>query len=211
MNILFIDTETTGLDNQKHGIIEIALEFHVNGDKISEKCIKFYDRESIVDLSALKFNKVKYSDLVNLQDSKDAMIELIDYILKLKTDRETVVCGHNVAFDLGMIKSLLSRHNIEGWDSVVSYRVLDTCTIARFLIQAGIIEAEFGSKGAGLSNVANALGVSFKDLTLHTAADDTKLCAAVYYAMLDKVRDLGPKRLGFKANVSSSNPPGETI
>ena len=193
MNILFIDTETTGTDPKKHGIIEIAAEFHVNGKKVSEFNTKFFGRNHQVSMGALKVNKGSIQGLLKLEAEEKGVVEFVDWLLALDSREPITICGHNVHFDISFIKALLDKYAIEEWDQAVSYRHLDTCSIGRFLIESGVLRTPIGKSGANLSNVATCLGINLAGRSLHTAKDDVALTAEVYYKMLELVR--GDKRL----------------
>ena len=192
MNILFLDCETTGLDADKHSIIEIACEHHKDGQLVSAYNRKFITDTPILALDALKVNKQNISKL--LETGKEcsetkAVYEFVDYLLSLD-NKDLHICGHNVHFDVGFIKSLLKRYSIEGWDKAVGYRHIDTCDRAKMLIETGIIPlSEIGVKGAGLTNIAKALKVPVDETKTHGAAYDTALCAAVYYKMNEALRN----------------------
>ena len=191
MNILFIDTETTGLIPGKHSIIEIACRHYKNGQLQSRFAQKFISNEAILDMGALKVNKSTTASLMEIGKNcpeHKAVFLFMDYLLSLD-NKDLHVCGHNVHFDVNHIKALLNKYSIEGWDQVVSYRQLDTCDRARMLIEAGIINQEMGARGAGLKTIAAALGVKVEDDKLHGAEYDVELCAQVYYKMIEVLQN----------------------
>lgn len=191
MNILFIDTETTGLDASKHSIIEIACAHYKDGKLQSTFQRKFISNSPILDMGALRVNKQNTASLLEIgkacSEQKGAF-DLMDYLLSLD-NKDLHVCGHNVHFDVGFVKALLTRYGIEGWDQAVSYRQLDTCDRARMLIESGIITEQMGGRGAGLKIIATALGVTVDESKLHGAMYDTELCAAVYFKMIEILRN----------------------
>jgi len=192
MNILFIDCETTGLDADKHSIIEIACEHHKDGQLVSAYNRKFINRAPILALDALKVNKTNIKQLLDIGkecEEDKAVFEFVDYLLSLD-NKDLHVCGHNVHFDVGFIKALLKKYSIEGWDKAVSYRHIDTCDRAKMLIETGIIPLDaIGHRGAGLTNIAKALGVEVDETKTHGAAYDTALCARVFYKMNEVLRN----------------------
>lgn len=191
MNILFIDTETTGLDASKHSIIEIACAHYKDGKLQSTFQRKFITNTPILDMGALRVNRQTTASLLEIGKKcteHQGAFDLMDYLLTLD-NKDLHVCGHNVHFDVGFIKSLLSKYGIEGWDQAVSYRQLDTCDRARMLIESGIITQEMGGRGAGLKTIAQGLGVTVDETKLHGAMYDVELCAAVYYKMIEILRN----------------------
>lgn len=195
-NVLFFDLETTGLDCNKHSIIEIAAEFHVNGKKVSSFCDTLYNEKSNIDLGALKVNKYALSTLQSFKNEKESLYNFCDWLVGLNnlSKEKTLVCGHNPSFDVNFIKSSLNKYGIEGWDSVASYRLIDTCDRARMLINAGIIDmSNLGNSGASLSNIAKSLGILVEEYKLHKAHYDVELTSKVYYKMEDLLKSLKNK------------------
>ena len=88
------------------------------------------------------------------------------------TERVTPV-GHNVAGDIAIIKAQL----LPNWEKYVSYRVLDTVTIARFLILTGTLP---DTVGASLKKLASHFNIQY---AAHDAAEDA-------YATLESLRHM---------------------
>lgn len=207
MNILFIDTETTGLDPETHGILELAAQLYSDGKLIDtfNQAIKIEDLVAngrSVAIDALKVNGITFYNqgkvcmergIDFLGKEEEVLRNFVDWLVgaTLKVDGKIFVAGQNVAFDLGFIKKSLSRNKFEGWDRGISYRNIDTSDISRFLIDTGVlrIPSELPS-GSGLEKTALALGIEVRGRQLHTALEDVKLTAEVYYAMKDRVEKL---------------------
>lgn len=85
--------------------------------------------------------------------------------------------GHNVQFDILFIyEHLLSKKN---FDMYVSYRKLDTGTIAQFFKLCGFIPND---KSGSLEYLAELFGVKFKDRA-HTAESDAMMCVQILQKM----------------------------
>ena len=64
-----------------------------------------------------------------------------------------IVIGHNVAFDIQRVTNdLVSRGS---WEQYVSYRVMDTCTIAQFLRISGRLPADLSCSLVNLGQYFN--------------------------------------------------------
>ena len=188
--ILFLDLECTGLDSSKHMITQIGAEYHVDGRKVDEFFIEMKampTQTTAINLGALKITKTTLKGtMTEGQPEAEALIDFVDWLLTLDTDK-MAICGHNVHFDIGFMKEVLARYNIEGWDEVVSYRVEDTCSLSRSMIRAGILQE--GS--VGLGKLANDLGISPPvGQHMHNAATDVRITARVYYKLLRMLRTL---------------------
>ena len=192
MNILFIDFETTGTDSEKNTAIEVACRLDVDGRIISRFHKKFFNPAgSTINLGALKVNKTKLGDLIELGLSKEgkedkAVVELIDYLLDIKVTGPLVVSGQNVQFDIDFLKSLLAKYNVEGVDQIIGYKFLDTFSLAMGLIDAGKLITK--DNKTNLSALAQGLGINLQGRNLHSAPDDVDLAADVYYALIKLIR-----------------------
>jgi len=207
MNILFFDLETTGLDPKRHGIVEVAAQLYSNGELV-DTFFQAIDLEDLVtrgrkvDMSAMKVNGITFYNQkercvqrnINFVGKEDVVLRnFADWLVgaTLKVEGKTYVAGQNIGFDIGFIKQAFANHDIEGWDSAVSYRTIDTSGISRFLIDAGAIRVSDNVQaGSGLAKIALSLGIEIRDRTLHTALEDVKLTAEVYFAMKKKMEQL---------------------
>ena len=190
MNILFLDTETTGLNPKENSLIEIAAEFHVDGARKTFFTASCSDKSAVVDMAALKVNKKSLADIQSYKNEEEVLRHLTDFLVRLDSKEPIIICGHNVHFDVQFLKTRLEKYNIVGWDSAVSYRHLDTCVLARFLLAAGLLPAELGPRGSSLKAIAEALKVNTKDVELHTAHGDVILTARVFYKLVEVFKSL---------------------
>ena len=189
--ILFVDLECTGLDSSKHMITQIAAEYHINGKKYDEFYVEIKATPqpgTAISLEALKVTRQTLQQtLKEGKEEAEAIILFVDWLLDLDTKR-MYICGHNVHFDIGFLKSVLKKYNLEGWDKIVSHRMEDTCSLARTMQKAGLIPQGTVSLGV----LANDLGISPpKGEHLHNAATDVKVTARVYYKLLKLLQRLG--------------------
>ena len=122
-SLIFIDTETTGLDPNVHEIIEIAIVIITpsKGKLIYEFKIK-PQRLIMANQKALEING--YNDLA-WQDTKPFKHHA-EYIAHLLSDG--IIIGHNVDFDYQFIKAELRRANCK---TRISYKRIDTQMLAR--------------------------------------------------------------------------------
>lgn len=185
--ILVIDIETTGTDPKKHGIIEIAGEFHKAGEKPKKFQVKFFNPKREVDLEALKINKVAYSHLFSLGSEEIAVKKFVDWLLELSLDSQTRLVGHNVHFDVNFLKHLVEEYNVVGFNSLLPYKVHDTSDRGEMLIDNGLITTE-GNKSS-LKHLAKGLNISIEESKLHGAAYDVELTVKVYTAMNQLLKD----------------------
>lgn len=97
--------------------------------------------------------------------------------------------GHGVMFDINKVtENLISRGS---WETFVSYRTLDTGTIANFLRVAGIIPNEVE---AGLSKLLAYYNITPQG-ELHTARADALATVEVLQYLIKEVRETTPTTL----------------
>lgn len=179
MNILFLDLETTGVDENKHSIIEIAAKFSVDGKivKSYESKVGTYNKE--VDLGALGVNNFSIKGILGHTGSPEVAYALTEFLVTVKKSKgkgPIYLCGHNVAFDEKFLNRFLEVHSITGLHSIVGHKKLDTATIAIALIDAGVIKPEKTS----LEGLAKELGINLQGRKLHNAMEDVDLTIEVY-------------------------------
>lgn len=191
MDILFIDTETTGLNPEENDVIQIAAVYYKNDIFHSEKNIKLTnDYPTKTNLGALAVNRTSFKTLYtrkNNSDKEEALKEFCDWILTLpKTnEKENIyIAGQNVKFDINFMNSCLARYGITGFEDIFNRAPIDTMQIGQFLRNNGLINSYSNS----LIYLAQALGVNVDNSKAHDALYDTKLCVEVYYKMCDLVK-----------------------
>ena len=187
MNLLIIDLETTGLDADNNGILSISATVF---DK-NRKVVTSFDAEcnpeyAEIDLGALKVNRYSIDKIKSLKEEQRIIFDFCDWLLNLNLDGELVLGGHNPHFDISFIKSKLKKYNITGFDKAVSHRVLDTASIGRFLVLAGILK----DAKVSLRDLAAALNIEYDSRKHHSSKYDVDLTARLLFAMIDKVGDL---------------------
>ncbi len=185
MNILFLDIETVGLDPSCNSIIEISALHYNNGQLMSQFNDKAFTVNTKVDLGALTVNKQTIKNLMLAGKDKQENQMLYDFVdFSLGLPRDTIICGHNVNFDINFIKGRLALNSVEGFNNLFSYRVLDTATIALFLQSVGKLKVD----KINLGNLAQSLGININKDNLHEAKYDTMLTASVFYSLQKLVK-----------------------
>ncbi len=188
MNLLIIDLETTGLDSETHGIINICAKLYNSSREVVSVFNAWCNaRDSEINLGALKVNRFTISDIRSFKSEIEVIIDFCDWLLSLKVNGELILGGHNISFDLGFIKSKLKKYGISGFDQVVSHRMLDTCSIGRFLVLTGIL---LPNTKVSLRDLAIVLGVEYDASKAHAAEYDVDLTAKVLFRMMDLTKGL---------------------
>lgn len=194
-NVLFLDLETTGTKVGRHSIVQIAAEFHKNGEKVLDYNQYVEPDSKITSLGALKVNKIYNVDESNFKPAGTIADNFVEFLLKaveLNDGKPLTVCAHNGRFDLNFLETFLLKNGYENLEQIVSYRVLDTSTIANFLINSGVLK---GVKPS-IFSLANYFKCQVNreettldniDFNYHNAIYDVKVMAKVYYRLQDIV------------------------
>lgn len=187
-NILFLDTETTGVDSDKNEVIEIACQYYQNDKLHSEFQTKMQlSWKKDISMGALRVNRCDVENN-DLPYREEAAAKFVKYLVSLPGDRQNpiTVGGHNVAFDIVGLKKFLAGEGYSGWGDIFSYNQVDTATICNFLRVAGIIKMDRLS----LANLAKALEIEVDKTKTHGAMYDTQLTVACYFKMLKMLKEL---------------------
>lgn len=162
MTFIFLDTETTGLDVEKHEVWEIA--YAIDDGPILTSFVKHDIRGA--DPKALEING--YVDRFHLENGwEETAIWENDLIDAAKGH---YLVGSNPAFDQ---RFLVKRWGERPWE----YRMIDIATYA--MPYFGLVVPE------GLAFITNALDIESGD---HTAAKDVEVLRNAFYKLQDMYR-----------------------
>lgn len=186
MRLLFFDCETGGLNPDRHSVIEVGMLFYDNGEPVRTFDCTF-GTSCPVSLGALKVNRRSPASL-SCENDTENIRRLVEFLVSLPSDKGDPIlfAGHNVSFDIAMLKRLLENNGFENLGELFSHRVIDTATVGEFLRQAGILSLSTMS----LTNLAKALGLETDKNMLHSALYDATLTMDCYFAMLNKMKGL---------------------
>jgi DNA polymerase-3 subunit epsilon len=139
--ILFVDTETGGLEADKNSLLSIALVVWQEFKIIATKEILINDGVLNVTDTALKINGI---NLINHKaialSPREAIIQLEQFLLEhFSHDEKITLGGHNINFDVNFIRFFLNS-NSYSFGKRFSHRYVDTATILYYLYLSGKIE-----------------------------------------------------------------------
>ena len=181
---LVVDTETGGLDCEKHSLLSIAGVIWEPRTKL-EPIFDLYIREHFINAvpQALKVNKIDLNKVYMGHQPYDAIIKIRKALDEhLGADRKPIqLVGHNVSFDLGFIKRLY-RHAGQNFGDDFRDRALDTCSILQFLMISG--KADGYRASADL--LFKTAGVELKEEDRHTALGDAVATAQSLEVLINK-------------------------
>lgn len=186
IKILFLDTETTGLDPIVHGIHQLAGEVVINDevvDKFDYKIKPFKGHQ--VDQRALNVSNTTVLDLMKYQKEELAFFNLrfkLQNHLEFNNDNDKFyLAGWRLPeFDNKFLNELFKRYKAENeakrlfWSNPIDVKTLAT----QYLIDQRPKMRHFH-----LVDVAEYLGIEVDESKLHSAAYDAYLCRKVYEAL----------------------------
>ena len=136
--IVFIDTETGGLDPAVHSLLSVGLVEWDHSEIKKTKEILINDGELNVTEAALAINRIDPdSHKVNAISPSKAVQEILLFIEWTGDQQEKItLAGHNVGFDIRFIRQLFESQHYN-FDDYFSHRSIDTSSILHYLYFAG--------------------------------------------------------------------------
>lgn len=179
--LLFIDTETGGIDYRKHSLLSIGLVVWDNNIGITDSTeILIKNKEYVVTKEAQrinKFNKEKHEE--SAISHKNAIDKIIQFCnCHFEKGILIPLAGHNTQFDVGFLKAFLKKNN-RSYNQVFSHRIIDTYTLVRSLYYSGRIDADISSSAQAFKYFE----IKVKDR--HTAKEDAIATAMLYSKLLE--------------------------
>jgi DNA polymerase-3 subunit epsilon len=182
--LLFIDTETGGLDPGKHSLLSLAMVAWEDSQIIDSTEILVNDGILSVTAEALSVNRI---DIEKHKQSALpptlAMDEILSFIGKYFPGQGKItLAGHNVHFDAAFLNVFYSRNN-KDFSKYFSHRFIDTSSILHYLYLAGKIKHRAIS-----SDEAFAL-FDIKVKGRHTALGDAIATAELFTKLLSLLKE----------------------
>ena len=181
--VLYIDTETTGLEAGKHGIIQLAALMEIGGDVVETFNMKFQPHEgAIINPDALKVSGTDPEELKSRTTSSDAYREFLKFldrhIAKFDKTDKAYPAGYNVAFDLQFLEAWFRHHgNQYGTGSYQNWNMLDPLPLLRIWDYQGTIALP----DYKLQTVCNAYNIA---LDAHDALSDIIATRTLFNALI---------------------------
>lgn len=183
MKILFMDTETGGLDPRQHSLLQVGLVAYEDGTVLDDLQIGISKDLYVITPQAMNVNKLDLGELQKNGVKEDvAVLMIMDFIKVNFGEEKPVLAGHNISFDKDMVKSMFDRVRIEKFENYVSSRMIDTMSLLWGLYNAGKVpKSACSSEGA------------FKYFNIdvdgrHTALADAHATVKLYEKLLDLIK-----------------------
>jgi len=178
--LLIIDTETGGLNPNKHSLLSLAIVVWEDKEIIDSQEILINDGKLSVTEEALFINKIdigKHKE--SAISSSEAIVKTLLFINKhFPHQRKITIAGHNVHFDVNFLKVFFSKNN-KNFSKYFSHRIIDTSSILYYLYLAGHIKHRAISSDEAFDHFK--INVEKR----HTALGDAIATAKLFNKLLD--------------------------
>src|SRR5260221_5314788 len=136
--ILFVDTETGGLDPSKNSLLSVAFAVWQEFDIRATKEILINDGVLSVTSKAMEITGIDLNEHKSKANSvEDAIKDLNMFLSDHFEDGEKITLGgHNITFDVNFLKHFLTSNGYN-WSKRFSHRYVDTATILYYLYLSG--------------------------------------------------------------------------
>jgi len=188
MLTLYIDTETTGLNPTKNGIIQLAYIIEKDGKVLRRGSYKInpnsYNKEIKISEEALKINGYKEEDFDSFSNAEDVVKELIKILSKYKSPyskEKYKLIAYNARFDLNFLIALFNdvKKDYE-LKLFIDFRAIDPFELFKYLVYSGKLELEGYSMN--LEAACKAVGLEFD---AHDAVADIEATRELHYRLLE--------------------------
>jgi DNA polymerase III subunit epsilon len=167
--LVFLDTETTGLDPKLgHRIIEVGAVEAIDRRITGKQFHRYINPERDIDPGAIAVHGITSDFLADKPKFADIAIELAAYL-----ENATVVI-HNAAFDIGFLQAEYGVLRMRPQMLIEKDRVVDSLALAR---------TKFPGKRNSLDALCERFGIDNSSRNLHGALLDARLLCDVYIAL----------------------------
>lgn len=190
MKILYIDTETTGTDRNRHEIIQIAAIVEIDGDVKEEVNYQVQPKKwDQIDPEALKVTGKTIEELRTYPDATSVYAKfknLLDrYVDKYNRDDRFYPAGHNLGFDMDFLNTFFKTYgDLYGMGSYQNWRFLDTRILGNILIANNLLTCNT----VKLGDLCREYAI---ELDAHDAMNDIRATRQLYQAMLKHITQAG--------------------
>lgn len=202
MKVLWIDTETTGLNPIENGVHQVAglieldvldkantlISFDINANPLQDCQISsWHDKNKNCEIDALSISGKTKDDLGNYQPYTSGMQELIATLsghvnLEDKTDK-FILAGYNVGFDKDMLFGWATVVGEKSLGKYIDHRVIDVMTLARTAYAMGLM---LEPKDFKLETLAQKYGIA---IDAHDASSDIEATRKLFFVFIDLIQN----------------------
>lgn len=175
MKLVFLDTETGGINPKVNSLLSIGLVIWEDKKIIFEK--EFFVKEEQYNITpkAMEINKLNLDELKKNGMEKNKIKEEITKIIKKNFEDKAILAGHNINFDISFIKTIFTEKEFM---NLFSYRSIDTASIIKYISI---------KKNINLTSLDDAIKYyNLKIEKRHSALDDAMVTAKIFNLLLEE-------------------------
>jgi DNA polymerase-3 subunit epsilon len=190
--LLVIDTETGGIDPDRHSLLSLAAAVWADGRLEGEIEIFVAEPDITVTARALEINRISLVEHARTAvPPAEALSQLLDFVAdhfaaELAVGDQVVLVGHNVGFDIGFLRRLCRLAGAP-FPALFSHRSLDTASVLRFLSLAGIVPPS----AVASTEAFGFLGLCVPEELRHTALGDARATAELLTRLVGLIPPAG--------------------
>lgn len=181
--LLFLDTETGGIDPHKHSLLSIGYVLYDEQLGIMEKDDLYLLSEKYVVTQTAK--NINHFDFAKHNERAIPAKNIINTFSRINEQyfdgKRIALAGHNIQFDIQFIKKMYAR-NHKSYEKTFQHRAVDTYSILKFLNDAGKID---------MDNITSAKAFSYFGIKVngrHTALGDATATLELYKQLIDLIK-----------------------
>ena len=203
--ILWLDSETSGLDPKRHAIVQLAMLMDINGEVVDKLTLNIKPQETdmvnfvmndkpqemewdeiqfmaeAIGNATLPVNGISFKDMIGYLDPMEAhkqIVEFLDkYIDKFNKEDKAWIGGYNVRFDLDFLAQFFEKCEDKFLGSYIKWRCLDPYTI----LQNNDYKANEHLKSLSLENVCKEFELEH---TAHDALSDIEATRHLWFKLM---------------------------
>jgi DNA polymerase-3 subunit epsilon len=189
MKILWLDTETTGLNSKENDILTLAGIVEINEEIKEEFYLEMqpFNYENI-SKEALEVNGLTLEQIKKFQKPQEAYKKLTrifsKYINKYNRNDKFIISGHNIKFDFDFLVEFFLKNNDKYLGSWIEYQYsscIDTLPLIQLLRWKKVIEVE----NCRLVTASKAFDVKLEDA--HNALADIQATRELFYKIMKRI------------------------
>jgi DNA polymerase-3 subunit epsilon len=181
MELLFLDTETGGLNPYQHSLLQVGVVAYKGGEIVDSLSFEVKHDQYYVTEQAMKINGLDLTEIDKTGMRKDqAVVKLNEFISK-NFLKQPNLAGHNPSIDKYMVRNQLYESNNLNMDQFISHRMIDTMSIIWALHHAGELPIEACSS----TGAFEYFGITVEKR--HNALDDIIATVKLYECLLKEI------------------------
>lgn len=178
---IFLDVETTGLDERKHSVHQLSGQVYING-KLKEEFdfnIKPHE-QGFIDVKALEHSNLTVEDVMaysNRQVQAPKFLKIIrSYVDRYDKTDKFFFCAYNASFDNKFMRKFMSQNGENYFGSYFWSSSIDIMSLAAEHLKGERHKMENFQQGT----VAKWLGIEVDETKLHNSLYDIHIMKQIY-------------------------------